>query len=92
MVHESLRRLAAQRNECAQPWIAQEKPSPNQHAENDRREEGIANAQVSGGGAAQIAGQEDCAKNGCARNHIEDRADELDYPEPERRSSDIRGG
>src|SRR5713226_4190176 len=53
------RKLTAQRDECAQPVVAQEKASPDQHADIDREKdvavEWVADAQVGSGCAAKIA-------------------------------------
>jgi hypothetical protein len=61
-------RLTSQRNDCAQPVIAQVKPKPDQHSDIDR-EEGVgeqwtADAHVRSDCATKIACQQDSAKNG----------------------------
>ena len=63
-----LRPLPAQRNECAQPVIAQEAPSPDQHGDIDR-EEGVgedwtADAHVGRDRPTKIARQQDRAEDG----------------------------
>ena len=51
--------------------IAQDKPSPEERAENDREEDWkrtLTRAHVACDGAAEIACQQDCAEDGCARD------------------------
>ena len=74
--------LTPQRNERAQPFVAQVKPAPKQHREIDRKqdvaEERTSHAHMRGNGAAEIAGQQNRAENGRARNHVENGAGEKD--------------
>src|SRR5438477_12156315 len=70
--------LASRQNQCPQSGIAQIQSEPEHDSHNDRRNEVVADADVSGGGAAQIAGQQDGAQDRCLRNHIQDGASDLD--------------
>src|SRR6266478_1805884 len=76
---------ATQRNELPQPAVARVKPSPDQHAhinrEQDVAEQRQANAQLAGDCAAQIACQQDRAKNRSTRNREENNADEQNDPD-----------
>src|SRR5438876_12050118 len=81
--------LASQRKQRAQAGIAQVKPSPDQDAEDDRGEERLADPNMRGGGAAEIAGQQDRAEDASPRNDKDDRAGELDHPEAERQALGI---
>jgi len=71
-VLHTLRLLTSQRNEHAQPVIAQEKCDPNQHAKNDRKVEWFADAHVGSGCAAKIGCQQDRTKDGSTRNRVDD--------------------
>src|SRR5713101_3616720 len=73
-----LRRLRPERNERAQPLITQEKPSPNQHAGNNGRKKSLAPAHKGRGRTAEITRQQNRAKNGGARNRIDDSADKFE--------------
>jgi hypothetical protein len=80
--------LTPQRNEGAQPFVAQVESAPNQHGEIDREqnvaEERTSHAHMRGDSAAKIAGQQNRAENGRARNHIEDGAREKDDAKAEK--------
>jgi len=58
----STQTLTSQRNECAQPGFAQEKPTPNQRGDIDR-EERMADPHVGGDGTAEIACQHNRSEN-----------------------------
>src|SRR5207253_1404090 len=73
------RRVTAQRKEVAETRLTQVKSAPDQDTEQNRREEWIADAYMGRGGAAKIAGQQDRAKNGGPRHHVEDRTDEFEH-------------
>src|SRR5712691_12392203 len=77
MLHP-LRMLTSQWNQRTQPLIAQEKPSPDQHANDDREEERFAGAHVGSGCAAEIACHQDRTKNGGPRDSVDDRAGYFD--------------
>src|SRR5437899_12161061 len=77
--------LTSQRNEFTQPLVAQEKSSPDHHAdiegEEDVGEEWIADAHVRGDSAAKIACQQDRAKNRGLGNSVEERTDQQHDPD-----------
>lgn len=79
--------LNSQGNQVAQPAIAQEQPSPEQRAQDDRKQDrkrATLDAHVGGDGTAQITGQQDRAEHGGARYCVEDCAAEQDDPQPTR--------
>jgi hypothetical protein len=57
--------------------IPQPQTEPNYHADNNRKdqvEQGVASPQLTGDGPSEIAAEENCAKNRCARNNVKQRA------------------
>src|SRR3954452_20354177 len=85
-VREAGRRLAPQRDQSAQPDIAQVQAAPDQHAEEDReedREPALLGAHVGRDRAAEIAGQQDRSQDGGARDDVEERRDEQDDSQAE---------
>src|ERR1035437_3566823 len=75
-------KLAPQGKECTQPFVAQVNPSPDEHADIERKqhlaEERISGGQLDRNRAAQIPGQQDRPKDRRAGNHVKDNAKELD--------------
>lgn len=79
-----LRRLISQRKERAQPIIAQEKPTPDQHTDKDWKEDGeprIPDTHMGSDCTAQIGCQQDRAENRSTRNDIDDSTEKQDDPE-----------
>src|SRR5262249_28004017 len=82
--------VTSQRDECAQPRVTQEKPTPNEHADNHRKEEPwILEPHLGCGGAAQITREQDRAQDGGPRNHKESKADQLSDPNRENQPNGI---
>jgi len=71
-------KLTSHRKERAQTGFAQVKSSPDKDADDHRQIKGLADAHMRGGCAAEIAGEQDRAENGCARDGIDDRTDDFD--------------
>ena len=75
--------------EQAQPLVAQEEPSLDQYAENDRKEcvkQWFADAHLTGCCAAQITRQQDRTYSRGAWNHIQGGAAEQENPDSDNRT------
>ena len=68
----------SERDERTHPQVAQIKSSPDQYASDDRAKEWRANAHIGGGSTAEVTGQQDCTKDGGARNQIDHRAGQFE--------------
>src|ERR1700691_2290046 len=74
-------RCVGERDEDAQPLVAQVKSRPNHTAENDREQrvkQWVVDTQMSCHRAAEIACQQDRSEDRGPRNYVYDQADEFD--------------
>src|SRR5208282_1303347 len=78
---------AAQREECAEPRVAQIESRPNEHSQRQRRREArVSHAHMRGNGSAQISRGQHGPEHGGARNGVQRRAANFDRRESQEKA------